>query len=205
MWGGHGWGPPPAPTFAVPALLLHPGLLLLLLAAAAAFLGLPWQGRAAVGDGDGDRDGDGNRDRYGAVPCHPPASHRVSVSPHPSPSPPLSPAASWVWAAGAARSPLQGGNRAGTPLWDLGGQPAAPQSPHQGQGCPGPPQLVTHGHRSRVARSPPRSPPRSRGRAAVQGAPPAWLGVARGFGGAPVGSFMPLWGRRILTGSLVLP
>lgn len=48
--GARGWaGGGLAPTFAVLALLLCPRVLLLLLAAAA-FLGLPWGGRAAVGD-----------------------------------------------------------------------------------------------------------------------------------------------------------
>lgn len=46
---GMGGGGGLAPTFAVLALLLCPRVLLLLLAAAA-FLGLPWGGRAAVGD-----------------------------------------------------------------------------------------------------------------------------------------------------------
>lgn len=67
-----------------------------------------------------------------------------------------------------------------------------------------PPWLVTHSHRSRVARSPPHSPLQSLGRAvgvAVGVAPPASLGRVKGavlgmdsgYPHVPMGSPMLLW------------
>lgn len=62
------------------------------------------QGQDGMGIGMGTGIGWGQRWGQGCAT----ASHRASTSPHLSPSPLLSPAASWAWVVGAARSPLRG-------------------------------------------------------------------------------------------------